>query len=88
MVKRIRSVNGFIVQKSIVKGERGVKIIFLMNGVFYAQSEYPIDVSDEQEKELNDKLQEYTDINRQAKTMYDAVPLTTMIKSVADIILN
>ena len=59
-----------------------------MNGVYYAQSEYPIDVSDEQEKELNNKLQEYTDINRQAKTMYDAVPLTTIIKLVEDIILN
>lgn len=89
MIKtRTRSINGYMLKKSTDRGESFVEVIYLINGVYYTESKYFADISDEQEKKIKDKLDEYTGINKQAKNLYEIVPLTTITKMVEDIILN
>ncbi len=85
--RRLRAVNGYMIQRTIVNGERGVKIIYLINGVFFTQSKYPVDIDNETQEKIQEKLEELIEMNRNAEDMYTAVPLTTIVSEVEKIIV-
>ncbi len=84
-MSKVRAINGFKVRRFRRDNKKGIFIKYLIDGEFFTQSKY-YDVDEEKIQKVEELLEDYTSLNREAEELCRTIPLTTIIVAVEDII--